>query len=154
MRLSKHFSLYEFAHSSIATRYNIDNTPPKEFIKNGKALCTNILEPTRTHFSNNRITITSGFRCLALNRLLKSKDTSQHTKLEAADFVIKNYSVYEVAKWIAESDLPFDQVIYEFNNWIHVSYTKDRKPRRQALTIYHKDGKVITSFGIIPEEEQ
>lgn len=150
MQLSTHFWLKEFVKSATAIRNNIDNTPTSDIICNGIQLCKHILEPTRQHFKNRRVTISSGYRCLELNRLLHSKDTSQHILFEAADFGIDGYTDYEVAKWIANSNLLFDQVIYEFGEWVHVSYSTIHKPRKEALTIYRKKGEVVTERGILP----
>jgi hypothetical protein len=41
----------------------------------------------------------------------------------------------DFAQKVVASDLPFDQLIYEFGSWVHLSFTKDRAPRRQALMI-------------------
>ena len=43
----------------------------------------------------------------------------------------------EVVRAVIASDLPFDQVIREFDRWTHISVPSrpDDKPRRQALII-------------------
>jgi hypothetical protein len=43
----------------------------------------------------------------------------------------------EVVRAVIASDLPFDQIIREFDRWTHISIpnTADTKPRRQALII-------------------
>lgn len=43
----------------------------------------------------------------------------------------------EVVSAIVSSDLPYDQVIREFDRWTHVSIpnTEDSKPRNMALII-------------------
>jgi hypothetical protein len=43
----------------------------------------------------------------------------------------------EVVRAVIASDLPFDQIIREFDRWTHISIpnTSDTKPRRQALII-------------------
>jgi hypothetical protein len=87
--------------------------------------------------------INSGYRSLALNRAIGSKDTSQHRRGEAADIELPGGpSNAELARWILASDLPFDQLILEAHRagdprsgWVHVSHTTRRPPRRQALTM-------------------
>ena len=43
----------------------------------------------------------------------------------------------QVVKAIVKSDLKYDQVIREFNSWVHISIPNDEtvKPRKQALII-------------------
>jgi hypothetical protein len=135
VHLSSNFTRAEFEFSDTAVRNGIDNHMPDALIPNAERLCQLVLEPVRRRFGQVRIT--SGYRCLPLNRMLKSKDTSQHTQGQAADIVIVQGSrPLTVADWIMNEGLPFDQVINEFGRWCHVSVAHDGKePRRQALTI-------------------
>jgi hypothetical protein len=43
----------------------------------------------------------------------------------------------EVVRAIIAADLPYDQIIREFDRWTHISVpnTPDGKPRKQALII-------------------
>jgi len=41
----------------------------------------------------------------------------------------------DFAQKVVASDLQFDQLIYEYGGWVHISYVTDRAPRRQALMI-------------------
>ena len=154
MRLSTHFTLKEFTRSTTATRKGINNTPVDTIIYRGIALCEHVLEPVRTLLDNNIIRITSGYRCRTLNRKLASEDTSQHIKFEAADFIVDGYTPYEVVKAISESDIPFDQVILEFGDWVHISYTDTHKPRRNVLTICREKGKVVKKIGLHKVKEK
>jgi hypothetical protein len=139
MKLSEHFALSEFLYSKIADRNGIDNTTSdQQIIDNLTLLCMNVLEPIRNKFGV--VHISSGYRCLQVNRILKSQDTSQHVKGEAADLYVDTASKLELARWIRDN-LTFDQVILEFVNpsipssgWVHVSYSRTRN-RKQALTI-------------------
>ena len=79
MQLSKHFKLKEFTKSQIAARNGINNTPHSGDVKNLENLCYEVLEPVRAKF-DKPVIINSGFRCLEVNRLLGSSDSSQHTK--------------------------------------------------------------------------
>ena len=47
MKLTKHFSLEEFSHSSTAKARGIDNTVPKQLIPALRNLCERVLEPLR-----------------------------------------------------------------------------------------------------------
>jgi hypothetical protein len=59
---------------------------------------------------------------------------------EAADCEPKQMSVWEMAQIVAASQIPFDQLIYEFGAWVHLSYGS--RNRRQVLTAQHQgEGK-------------
>lgn len=137
-RLSKNFTLEELTKSQTALIWGIDNTPSEEEIERLQLLVDNVLQPVRDHFGRP-VTINSGFRCLELNRALKSKDTSQHRRGEAGDIEVPGISNIELARWIADN-LEFDQLILEFYSeddpsagWVHVSYVKSN--RKSLLTI-------------------
>lgn len=145
IKLSDNFWLSEFTKSNTATRLGIDNTPSQGVIDNLEFLCVRILQPTRDHFVRDlkrarSMKITSGFRCLELNRELRSDDTSQHLTGEAADCEILGVDNYEVACWIRDN-LEFDQLILEFytgepnSGWIHVSCKEQGHNRQECLTI-------------------
>jgi len=142
MQLSKHFKLKEFTKSQIAARNGINNTPHSGDLKNLEDLCYEVLEPIRAKFGV--VTINSGFRCLELNRLLKSSDSSQHCKGMAADIEVLGTPNIKVAHWIKDN-CDFDQLILEFYKpedgaagWVHVSYNEKGANRKQVLTF---DGK-------------
>ena len=79
--------------------------------------------------------ISSGFRSLILNRYLGSRDTSSHVKGLAVDFISPSFGTPEdIVKAIVESNTQYDQVILEFNRWVHLSFAKEN-PRLQALII-------------------
>ena len=133
MRLSKHFSLEELTHSDTAVRLDIDNTPTVEVIDNLTFLSEK-LEDVRALLCNPML-VSSGFRSLILNRHLGSRDTSSHVKGLAIDFISPSFGNPEaIVKAIVESDIQYDQVILEFNRWVHLSFAKEN-PRLQALII-------------------
>ena len=138
MQLSRNFSLAELTKSQTALRAGIDNSPSEAEITNLKAVAENILQPVRDHY-DVPFTPSSGFRCLELNRALKSKDTSQHVLGQAADLEVPGVSNYDLAVWIRDN-LDFDQLILECyrpgdpaSGWVHCSYV-GRDNRGQVLT--------------------
>lgn len=142
MRLSPHFTLAELCRSQAATRHGIDNTPNNTQIAALRLLAREVLEPVRMHFGIP-FSPSSGFRCIELNRLIKSKDTSQHTKGEAADIEVPGVPNHVLASWIYRN-CDFDQLILEYHNptdpssgWVHVS-VKETGRRREFLSF---DGK-------------
>lgn len=142
-KLSPHFKLRELERSQMAERHNIDNTVKEESVyKNLQSLCEHVLEPVRNHygipFSPN-----SGYRCLDLNRRLKSSDTSQHVSGQAADIELPGISNYDLGIWIKDN-CEYDTVLLEFykegipsSGWVHVSYVEGNN-RKRALIF---DGK-------------
>ena len=143
--LSKHFSYKEFTYSPTAVMKELDNTPKATDLENGKLLCENILEKLREKFG--LIKITSFYRGFRLNKAIGGSKTSQHCFGQAADFVVIGTKLSVVMEWIVnESNLPFDQVIYEDIQkdgeavWIHISYSKKRT-RKEALTMKKVNGK-------------
>lgn len=141
MKLSANFTLEEMIKSQTAIRLGIDNYPyEEEIITNLQRVAINILQPVRSYFGN-AVFINSGYRCLRLNRHIGSKDSSQHTKGQAADFEVAGYDNYAVAKWV-EENLDFDQLILEMyeqgdprSGWIHCSYIDHDTNRNEVLTI-------------------
>jgi hypothetical protein len=145
MMLSEHFNLNEFTASETATRKGIDNTPPAVVTERLRMLAAT-LEQVRSLLGNNSIRISSGFRCLALNRAIGSGDLSAHVLGYAVDFTCPKFGTpKEVANKIAESAIKFDQLIYE-GTWIHLSI--DPRNRRELLTAHFGKGKTKYTKGI------
>ena len=143
MRLSKNFDLDEFRKSVTAIRNGISNEPTKEHIYNIQLLVKYVLQPLRDALGKP-IKITSGYRSENLNKLIKGSKKSQHTKGMAADIqfkvdgVMNNKMIWDK---VIELDLPFDQMINEFDySWIHISYNHEHN-RRGKLEAYKESGK-------------
>ncbi len=152
-QLSKNFSLKEMTKSSTAIRCGIDNTKPdKQQLINLTHLAINILQPVRDEFGST--TVNSGFRCLELNREIRSSDSSQHVKGEAGDIECKAVDNLVLAIWIRDN-LDFDQVILEgydgvdpASGWIHASYRNDGQNRNICLTATFPKGKATYVTGL------
>ena len=136
MKLSSHFTLEELIASDTAARCGLDNTPNAEVIENLKRLCSLILEPLRD-LVHAPVHINSGYRALEVNRKVGSKDTSQHVKGCAADIKVQGVTPDELIKVIIGAGLPYEQVIREFDQWVHVSVPNNpyTLPKRQELII-------------------
>ena len=145
MQLSKNFKLNEFTASQTATRKGIDNTQAAPIIERLRMLA-NTLEQVRSLLGDKSIRISSGYRCLALNRAIGSGDSSAHVQGYAVDFTCPNFGTpKEVANKIAESAIKYDQIIFE-QNWVHLSV--DPRNRRDVLTAHFKGGKATYTKGI------
>jgi len=142
IRLTKHFTLDQFLVSQTATRQGIDNTPKQEHVENLVWLCKKILDPI-WHWKGTGV-ITSGYRSLELNKAINKGEggsrTSQHCLGQAADFIVPGIGIEDLFLWLCSKDLPYDQVIQEFDCWIHISYSRD-KQRRQKLRAIKENGK-------------
>lgn len=146
MKLTEHFNLNEFTVSQEATRKRIDNTPDEKTVAHLRTLAAS-LEQVRELLGNLSIHISSGYRCISLNRAIGSSDTSAHVLGYAADFTCSDFGTpLQVAKKIAESNLKFDQVINE-GTWVHISV--DPKNRRELLTAkFHANAKTTYVQGL------
>lgn len=139
MILSPNFTLAELVLSETAVRHGIDNTPPPAIVERLKATARG-LEAVRTRLGALPLLITSGYRCLRLNRLLRSKDCSQHVLGEAADFICPRFGTpLAVAAALRDSEIAYDQMILEFGRWVHISFRE--LGRREALIIDHGGAK-------------
>jgi zinc D-Ala-D-Ala carboxypeptidase len=137
-RLSEHFTLEELTFSQTAARNGIDNTPPDEILPNLRRLAE-ALERVRAHIGAP-IRVSSGYRCLTLNqKIAGSSKTSAHVLGLAADISVDGMSAKSLAQKIAAMDHEFDQIICEYDRWVHVGLSLG-KPRRELLTIRHGSG--------------
>ena len=133
MNLSDHFTLEELTHTD---HREFENTPNASELANLVRLAA-FLEKVKSLLDNRSVMVNSAFRSKQVNDAVGSKDSSQHRVGCAADLRIPNMTPDEVVRAVIASDLPFDQVIREFDRWTHISVpnTPDAKPRRQALII-------------------
>ena len=134
--MTSHFSLEEFTASDTAARLGIDNRIPDELREN--ALQTlQMMERIRFHI-DAPITITSGYRCKALNQAIGSKSGSDHTLAFAVDFKApKAGTPYAIAKDLAGviDIVGIGQLILEFGAWVHVSLARPEKTINRIITI-------------------
>lgn len=148
MKLSEHLDLSEVIRSESAKRNGISNMPIEAHIANLKLLAENIFQPIRNNF-RCPIHISSAYRSIELNRIIKGSLTSQHCTGEAIDIDmdgtpngVTNKMIFDYIK----NNLEFDQLIWEFGNddnpdWVHVSYESSGKQRKQVLKAIRINGK-------------
>lgn len=136
MRLSDHFTLEELTASELASRQNIDNVPTDAKTLNHLKFLAKNLEDVRECL-DQPIHINSGYRCLMVNALLGSKPTSSHVKGLAADFVCPGFGTpKEIVKKLSSSSVAYDQLILEFDRWVHIGFSEEGYiPRKQVLII-------------------
>jgi hypothetical protein len=148
MKLSAHLDLSEVTRSESAKRNGISNMPTEQHIANFKLLAEKVFEPVRVHFGVP-IHISSAYRSIELNRVVKGSLTSQHCTGEAIDVDmdgspsgVTNKMVFDYIK----DNLEFDQLIWEFGtkenpDWVHVSYESTGRQRKQVLRAVRANGK-------------
>ena len=132
MNLSEHFTLNELIDSPSAVKAGIDNTPDASVQDNLRRLCHS-LEAIR-ELVGAPLIISSGYRCPALNTLIGGANSSAHVRGLAADFTVVGLSPRQTVELIDDSGLVFDQLILEFDRWVHLGLSEAR-PRRQVLTL-------------------
>lgn len=100
--LSKNFTLKELMKTSTG----IPNNPDKNAIDNLSALVEKVLQPARDRLGS-AITVTSGYRSLAVNQAVGGSSTSDHRLGRAADLQCKdNAKLFNILR-----GLEFDQLI-------------------------------------------
>jgi len=149
MELSNSFTLNELIKSQEATRLSINNVPNEEQIQNLKILCEKILQPLRDYYGLP-VSISSGYRSVALCETIGSSAKSQHTKGQAADFEIFGVANKYISDFIVKN-FEYDQCILEFWNenepnsrWVHCSYSIEGN-RKQYLKAQKVSGKIVYS---------
>lgn len=89
LMLSEHFCVDEFTFSATAQTMGIVNSPGSSELANLRFLCREVLEPARKVIGEP-IHITSGYRCLTLNRAVGGVAQSYHVRGLAADLHIES----------------------------------------------------------------
>ena len=135
MNLTEHFTLNEMTFSEIALRSGISNSPDKIIIGNLTRLAQ-LLERVRS-LLNRPIHINSAYRSLNVNKLVGGQPNSQHCLGCAADIKVGGLTPDLVMKAIIHSDIQYDQIIREYDAWVHISIpnAKGYIARKKALII-------------------
>lgn len=123
----------ELIHSDTAILHNINNMPDINSLDNMLNLIHYVLNPIRERIKKPMI-ITSGYRNEKVNRLVGGKNTSQHLKGQAVDFIIQGMKPSEIVHFIRNMYIEYDQLIEEYDKWVHISYNKGNN-RQQCFKI-------------------
>ena len=149
MKLTQNFTLAEMIASDRAKANNIPNEPNGEQIEALTLLCLKTLEPVR-ELVGKPIIITSGYRSPVLNKLVRGSKTSQHLKGEAADIKVEGLTTQQLFETIVNSGVRFDQIIQEFNAWVHISFSKSKERRSMIYALRDKNGRVYYEKYLAP----
>lgn len=146
--ITKNFSYAEFERSATADDRGICNVITTFAVRDAvKELTVNLLQPLRDAWGSG-LTVTSGYRCEALNRAVGGSSTSAHVYGWAADIVPANGKMQEfyefTERWLKDNKIAFDQCIRERNRagtsrWLHLGYkNRQGQQRRQFLNLVKK----------------
>ena len=127
------FTMSELIHSDTAIKNNINNMPDINSLDCMLDLIVCCLQPIREMLEKPMI-ITSGFRCSEVNKLVGGVSNSQHTKGQAADFTVSGETVEGLIFKIATSGIEYDEIINEYDKWVHISFVKGNN-RKETLRI-------------------
>lgn len=144
--LTPNFTLEELTHTD---HREFDNTPTSEekCIIDGKEVLVDaaanlprladFLEQLKIILGGKPIMVNSAFRSEAVNTAVGSKNTSDHRRGCAADIRVPGMTPDQVVRAIIASNLPYQQVIREFDRWTHVSITTKESdiPKKSKLII-------------------
>jgi len=133
----KNFKGNEFIASDTAKKHGIDNSVYDATVLANLNRTADKAQEIR-NLLGKTLKINSGYRCLELNRKLGSKDTSQHVKGQAIDFICPKSGVPEdIIHLLKRENVIVDQCLME-GTWIHLSIREFGKNRNQ-FAYYLKD---------------
>lgn len=134
MNLTSNFTLEEFTASQEAERKGLDNTPAKGIFKNLIITAEN-MELVRNVLNGYPIIISSAYRSPAVNAAVGGSKNSQHMTGQAVDFTCPKFGTpKEIVQRIKNSGISYDQLILEFDRWVHISFTENAN-RNQVFAI-------------------
>jgi zinc D-Ala-D-Ala carboxypeptidase len=142
--LSSNFTFAEAVTSTEAARNGIDNLPKDPQIITNLGYAARKMEQVRLVLNQHPIIPSSWYRCLLLNRSLKSLDTSDHLLGLAVDFICPRFgSPKQVADaLLSQADLlGWKQLILE-HTWVHISWSivPNVPPKLEVLSLLKSGG--------------
>ena len=96
------------------------------------------MELVRNVLNGQPIMISSGYRSPEVNAAVNGSKNSQHMQGKAVDFTCPNFgSPNTIIRAIKNSGIKFDQLILEFDSWVHISFSD---PSRKQVLIADRNG--------------
>jgi zinc D-Ala-D-Ala carboxypeptidase len=135
LQVSPHFSLAELTATDHREFLAAQGAPPPDVLMHLRRLAIDLLEPARALVGPLRVN--SGWRCPELNAAIGGSKTSAHMLGLAADVYPLEMDPHDAYVRLAESGLPIDQVIWEFDRWIHLGAAlPGKEPRGHRYAIW------------------
>jgi zinc D-Ala-D-Ala carboxypeptidase len=129
--LSGHFTLEEATYSESAIRRGLKNQPDVNSWSNMQQAAF-FLEKVRN--VTGPLKVNSWYRTYELNKVVGGANNSAHMSGWAIDVSSDVHSPYELCSLAMESGVMFDQIILEYDRWMHISF--DPQSRRQVLSCF------------------
>lgn len=127
--VSKHFSLKEVT----ITNTGIDNSIQDEDLPN-ILFTAEQMEKVREALGGYPVLINSWYRNKQVNTAVGGVENSAHRKGFAVDFRCPGFGdITKVCQAIIASGIQFDQLIWEYGRWVHISFAP--RMRQQVLHI-------------------
>lgn len=149
MQVTKNFTLAELLHSNTAVRLGMNNVPSTDHQANLITACHELFQPMRDALAKS-VLISSGYRSAAVNKAVGGSDKSAHCVGYAIDFISPTFGTpKEIAQFLAKElvkrEIKFDQIILEFNEWVHIGY-KSQKGEQRGQVLTAKKVKGVTEY--------
>lgn len=143
-QLSENFTLEELLHSSEADARGFveQYSPPVEVTDNLQLLVKKVLQPLRDK-SGKPLNVSSGYRCINVNSSIGGVHNSQHLYGQAADTEVPGMTTEDWFKWVLASGVEFDQLIQEFDRWVHISYNAGNNRHEVFRAVMNEQGHAV-----------
>lgn len=131
----RYFTWQELTRSGTATDLGLDNTPPAAAQAELRSLVARVLDPLRAALGRP-VSITSGYRSVALNQAIGGAQESQHMVGQAADVKVAGVAAVDLAARVRQLRLPVDQAIWydvARGGQLHLSHRSDGRNRGEYL---------------------
>ena len=133
----KNFKHEDFFVSQTAIRLGINNHTTDPIVLKNLSIVANKIQEIRD-LLKFPIIINSSYRCLDLNKSVGSKNTSQHLKGQAIDFICPKFGTpKEIFLALKTNNIVVDQCLLE-NTWIHLSIKESDNRNQFAKLINGK----------------
>ena len=132
-KITNNFTWKEALYSATAEERGINNEPTAKEASNIVNTAVS-MEKVRSALEHRPIIVSSWFRNAQLNAAVSVVPNSAHTKGYAVDFKCPSFGTpKQICQAIIASGIEFDQLILEYDSWVHISF--DPAMRQEVLHI-------------------
>ena len=156
MESPRYFTLRELTRSNVAARRGIDNVPSQRQQEILMAGAVAVLDEARVALGCPLL-VTSGYRCPLLNAAIGGSKRSDHMVVgqSCAFDLIPGQNVPLVILWGILLAGPFEKLIWEFGEWIHLSWNPrgQSSNNRQIMIAFFDETRQETIYEKIRPED-